>query len=279
MSRTDWRSFVHHDRASCCNASSAFYCPACKPPRSTAERVDCSVNSSDSFGTLSTNGPTSQFKPGGNVARQRNGFALNVHAAARIEISPVRIEPPEISAVFSRRQFMLVRFARVFDLRDSRAVGVAVGVSGVERMAMHVVIGIEDDGDDLLFPQAIVDFEIVARVLNHFRLRDFRLVILGMAVVILDHREHLGQRNSRDENRPHPVMNQSARRGRMARRIRGLQPRRNHFAALQPGIGLAAARFRQTIDPEKHAARRQFALHPAFGEAHVLIESLSGFRP
>jgi hypothetical protein len=65
----------------------------------------------------------------------------------------------------------------------------------------------------------------------------------------------------------------------MARRIRGLQPRRNHFATLQPGIDLAAARFWQTVGPEKHAARRQFALHAEFCEAQVLIESLSGFRP
>src|SRR5579864_8035770 len=86
------------------------------------------------------------IQTGGNVARQRNGFALNVHAAARIEISPVRIKPPEISTVFPRRQFMLVRLAGVFDLRNSCAEGVAISASGVDRMAMHVVIGIEDDG-------------------------------------------------------------------------------------------------------------------------------------
>src|SRR5258708_31876504 len=122
-----------------------------------------------------------------------------------MEVTAVRMEPAQISGVVSR-QFMFVRLAHVFDLRNSRADGVAVSVSRVEKMAVDVVIGIENDRENLLLPQTIVDLEITANLLDLLRLHDIRLVILGMVVVILNHREHLRQSNSGNEYCSHPVM-------------------------------------------------------------------------
>src|SRR5712664_1140155 len=101
---------------------------------------------------------------------------------------------------------MLARLAYVFDLCNTRTDGVAVSVSRIERMAVDVVVGVENDAYDLLFPQPIVHLEIAANLIDLFRLHDFWLVILGVVVVILNHREHLSQGNSGNENRSHPVM-------------------------------------------------------------------------
>src|SRR4029077_11633857 len=44
---------------------------------------------------------------GGDVARQRHGLALDVHAAVALFEAPVGIKPPEESVILSNRQFVL----------------------------------------------------------------------------------------------------------------------------------------------------------------------------
>src|ERR1700728_806088 len=100
-----------------------------------------------------------------------------------------------------------------------------------------------------------------------------------MVVVILHDGKDLCQCGSRDEDGPNPVVDHRPGCRGSSRGVSRPQLVRNNLAALEPGIGLAAARFAQAIDPEEYAARRQLTTHSLFGKAHVLIKAPRGPRP
>ena len=111
------------------------------------------------------------IQAGGNVARQGDRFALNVYAVVGLGKSPVGIQPPQKSAIVSRRQLTFTGFAGILDFGDPRAVRAALRAGCVDRLVMHVVIGIEHNRDDFLAPQADINLEIVSCMLERLRFR------------------------------------------------------------------------------------------------------------
>src|ERR1700730_2197298 len=105
----------------------------------------------------------------GNVSRERDGFALNVYAAARFEKSPVRIQTPQKTVIFSRRHLALAGFAGMHDLRDPRAVGTALRTNGIELLVVNLIFGVEHHRNDFLSRQPEINLEILADMLQSFR--------------------------------------------------------------------------------------------------------------
>ena len=52
---------------------------------------------------------------------------------------------------------------------------------------MHLVIGVEDDGDDFLLQQAQIDLEIVIVAADELRIYHLRFVDVLVVVVVLKH--------------------------------------------------------------------------------------------
>ena len=70
-------------------------------------------------------------------------------------------------------------------------------MGGVDREVLHIMVGIEGDRDDLLFPQPIEDLEIVAFVVDQSRANDFGLVNVLVMVIVLDQIQDLAQASLR----------------------------------------------------------------------------------
>ena len=89
--------------------------------RTSALRAVASVNIKDSRGISVTNRPISQPSPVGDVARQRDRFALRPRAAVAFQEAPVGIQAPQEPASRPDRLLPFGRRACVFDFGDARA--------------------------------------------------------------------------------------------------------------------------------------------------------------
>src|SRR5579859_3464768 len=123
---------------------------------------------------------------GGNVARQRDGFALDVYTAVALFETPVGIEPPEESVILSDGQRALAGTAGVGYLGDAGAVGTAAVAGGVHGLVTNIVLRIECYGDDLFLAQAQVHLEVVAGAAEEPGIDDLGTVGDLVAIVILD---------------------------------------------------------------------------------------------
>ena len=86
----------------------------------SALHVERNVNSSDSRGTLSTNGPIAQPSPRRNRARQRDRLDLHVESAVPLLVAPVGIQPPQKAVLLAGSQRALVRACPATSISEIR---------------------------------------------------------------------------------------------------------------------------------------------------------------
>ena len=135
---------------------------------------------------------------------------------------------------------------------------------------MHVVVGVEHDGNDLLFQQPQEDLEIVAVVRDQLRVHHIGLVNIFVVVVILNQREGVGDGCARNERGGDPVVNQAIRHfdGRVPRpQLRSDVSMPHLLGDLGIGVG-----------PQECAVPVQRRLHGGLGLADVRFERLQSAR-
>jgi hypothetical protein len=168
------------------------------------------VISRDSLGMLVTKGLMSQPKPVG-MSRVRE-IALDIHAAVFLFKPPIRVDSPEESAVLADGLFALIGCVGIGHLSDSGGVRAAVPAPRIEWRIMYVVIGVQSDGDDFLFSQAVVDCEIIPLVSERTRANHPRPINVLVATVVLHQGDGLTKIGARNENRSQPMMDDGFRR-------------------------------------------------------------------
>jgi hypothetical protein len=132
---------------------------------------------------------------------------------------------------------------------------------------MNGVLGVEHDGDDLLLPEAEVDFEIVPVTGEELRVEHFGLVRVLMTVVVLDEGEHAIDGCAGEEGGADPVMNEAVGNGEIA------------LAGLGRGYDIAVADLREAGGrlggPEKVGLAR-LAVDSCLGGTGVVVEGGEG---
>ena len=116
----------------------------------------------------------------------------------------------------------------------------------VQTRVVHVVFGIEHNGQDVNFSKPQVNAEIVVATREQFRSHDFRGVVIVVPVVAFDESEHLPQRSAGDEDTAPPVMDQCTRR-RSRRFVPTLDPLKYDLAISQFPFCISPVSSRQTI--------------------------------
>lgn len=97
------------------------------------------------------NGP-SQAK--GHVARERDGSAFDHYAGIPLLQSPIGIQAPQESVTSVGLRNSLLQGSGTFHFCYARCAREAHPTRWVHGAIMHLMIGIEDNGNDLLFQKA-----------------------------------------------------------------------------------------------------------------------------
>ena len=102
---------------------------------------------------------------------------------------------------------------------------------------VHVMLGVEHDGNHFVAAEAKEHAEVVAVARLDLRAFDVGGVISGLMIVVLKDAEHVGQLRAGNENHANPVMNHAAGAvDRLAVIERG-ELMDLHLPALQGGVG------------------------------------------
>src|ERR1700757_1449026 len=135
---------------------------------------------------------------------------------------------------------------------------------------MHLMVAIENYGDNFFLSKAQKDLEIIFVTPNQLRVNDLRLVDILMVVVVLDHRKYLLDRRGRNEGGSDPVVDEAARHlDRTSAR-----PEFRHDLPLTDVL----SSFRRLARPEEGRASVQSLLHLRFRLANVSIKCLQRSR-
>src|SRR5215467_9125444 len=145
-------------------------------------------------------------EPSGNVAGERSDFALYIDASVAFLHSPPGLHTPEKAAVVARGFFLFVGLASVYDFGQTRGGTAAVRPVGGIAKIVHIVLGVENNGDDFVAAEAEKHAEVIAVAGERFGALDIGSEIGGVAVVIFEHCEHVVDSCARDESDGNPVM-------------------------------------------------------------------------
>ena len=98
-----------------------------------------------------------------NLTRQRDRFASNVNPAVSLFKEPVAIHAPQITAVLSDRQFMLIWTARGHHFVDPFALGAAVRSLAIDVNKLDRLLRVENVGEHKLgFHHSHENQEVIA---------------------------------------------------------------------------------------------------------------------
>ena len=93
----------------------------------------------------------SPFQAKGHVTRKRYRSTLDHYPRITLLESPIGVQAPEESVTGIRLQDPLAKASSVFDFCNSRRVRAPRPAAKVHWTIMHLMVSIEDHGDDLLF--------------------------------------------------------------------------------------------------------------------------------
>ena len=206
----------------------------------------------------------------GDVARERNDFALHVYAVVPIFQAPPCLHSPKKSAVGSARFFALISLAGIFHFPDVRGTAAAVRARRGVASVNNVVFGIQHHGDHLLAAKSQKNAIVMVVTGLDSRAFNIRGVVFRVMIVIFEDAQHVIETRTGDKNQALPVMNHAARARDFVAGTLSAALFQFHAALCQIRVSPFAFRLGEFVDPQQTGAALQFGIVTCLRSSHVV---------
>src|SRR6266852_486264 len=205
-----------------------------------------------------------------------NGFELYVDAPIPLIKAPVRIQPPQVTAIVADWLFRSIRFVGIFDLRNVRTLVSASRPRLVKSCVFHVVFRIQQHGYDFVLTQPQKNLEFITIALQQLGALHIRGVVLLLVIIILQERQRFLKRSSLDESQAAPVVDHAARYAYGLAILNRLELFGDQLSCAHPAVGGVALVSGQAVNPQERS--RQLGGHALFRELDIVIKGCNRSR-